>query len=188
MDGSAVTTTSASRITMKDAAEVSSKVSAPPEVPRPGDCPVPGGAVPGRVPRSEAVIGDSSHPPGLVPASTCLSNGAGPRWTLSSNCYPGADDLETLLAPAGQEHLSALGRKRFGNRRADRTAGAEHDCALALQQRIRRHASAPSLRGGRAAAGRECRTCRRQRVVKRGAPRGVRPRPLAICPVKRAGD
>src|SRR6516165_4301755 len=57
MDGSAVTTTSASRITMKDAAEVSSRVSAPPEVPRPGCCPVPGLAVPGRMPRSEAVIG-----------------------------------------------------------------------------------------------------------------------------------
>src|SRR6516162_3963844 len=180
MDGSAVTTTSASRITMKDAAEVSSRVSAPPEVPRPGCCPVPGLAVPGRVPRSEAVIGRFLASGRSGAGLHLFVEGAGPRWTLSSNCYPGADDLETLLAPAGQEHLGALGRKRFGNRRADRTAGAEHDCALALQQRIRRHASAPSLRGGRAAAGRECRTCRRQRVVKRGAPRGVRPRPLAI--------
>src|SRR6516225_12130464 len=50
-----------------------------------------------------------------------------------------------LLAPAGQEHLSALGRERFRHLRADRTAGAEHDCALALQQRIRRHVSAPSV-------------------------------------------
>src|SRR5215471_4420296 len=56
MDGSAVTTTSASRITMKDAAEVSSRVSGP-EEPRPGCCPVPGSAVPGWVPRSGAVIG-----------------------------------------------------------------------------------------------------------------------------------
>src|SRR5215471_14607268 len=57
MDGSAVTTTSASRITMKDATEVSSKVSAPPDVPRPGCCPVPGRAVPGWVTRPAADIG-----------------------------------------------------------------------------------------------------------------------------------
>ena len=43
-------------------------------------------------------------------------------------------------------------------------------------------------RGGRAAAGRACRTCRRQRVIKRGAPRGARSRPVRDLAAQRAGD
>src|SRR5262249_58924970 len=89
MDGSAVTTTSASRITMKDATEVSSRVSTPPEVPGPGCCP--GCAVPGWVTRPGADIG----PIPLIRPAWCrpplvLTNGAGPYRHSVRTCYPGA--------------------------------------------------------------------------------------------------
>ena len=150
---------------MKDATEVSSRVSTPPEVPGPGCCP--GCADPGWVTWPAADIG----PIPLIRPAWCrpppvLRTGRAhidtpfelvtpePRsrpaaGTASMICHrvlvglddqvnPGALPRWSQAAPAGEFRTVPVIR-------ADRTADAEDERALAVQQRIGRHASAPSV-------------------------------------------
>ena len=193
---------------MKDATEVSSRVSTPPEVPGPGCCP--GCAVPGWVARPGADIG----PIPLIRPAWCR-----PRPVLRT----GRADIDTQFESVTREprsrpaagtasmvcHRVLVGlddqvipepcpasprRHRPGNCRtvplirADRTARAEDDRALAVQQRMRRHASAPSVGVAGLRPAEPVETCRRQRAAKRGAPLRARSRPVRGLAVQRAGD